>query len=43
MFRDLELYIYLKLVAFFELIATVTKSVTVTEFGGKIQKTHHRD
>ena len=34
--------IYLKLPAFFELIATVkTVPVTVTEFGDHIQNTHH--
>lgn len=38
----LEVYVYyLELLAFFELIATVAVPVTVTEFGDKIQKTHH--
>lgn len=38
----LEVYVYyLKLLAFFELIATVAAPVTVTEFGDRIQKTHH--
>ena len=33
--------IYLKLPAFFELIATVKVQVTVTELGDNIQNTHH--
>ena len=35
--------IYLKLPAFFELIATVKVQVTVTELGDNIQNTHHWD